>query len=57
MTQLLRMQQVLSGHTKSDSGETITIGDNRINELLDCLEEIEGKTIIWSRFRYDVIRI
>tara|TARA_R100001510_G_scaffold17850_1_gene15216 strand:- start:1190 stop:2632 length:1443 start_codon:yes stop_codon:yes gene_type:complete len=57
MTQLLRMQQVLSGHTKSDSGDFIKVNDNRLNELLDCLEEIEGKTIIWSRFRHDVVRI
>ena len=57
MTQLLRMQQVLSGHTKVDSGEMIEIKDNRLNELMDCLEEVEGKAIIWSRFRYDVKRI
>jgi len=57
MTQLLRMQQVLSGHVKSDSGEFLEIKDNRINELMECLEEVEGKAIIWSRFRYDVKRI
>jgi SNF2 family DNA or RNA helicase len=57
MTQLLRMQQVLSGHTKSDTGDLIEITDTRLNELLTCLEEIEGKVIIWSRFRYDVQRI
>jgi SNF2 family DNA or RNA helicase len=57
MTQLLRMQQVLSGHTKSDSGEIIEIEDNRINELIACLDETDGKAIIWSRFRYDIKRI
>ena len=57
MTQLLRMQQVLSGHTKADSGETIEIKDNRLDELIGCLEEAEGKAIIWSRFRYDIKRI
>ena len=57
MTQLLRMQQVLSGHTKSDEGVMIEIADNRLKELLECLEEIDGKAIIWSRFRYDVQRI
>ena len=57
MTQLLRMQQVLSGHVKSDGGEFVEIKDNRLNELLECLEEIKGKAIIWSRFRYDVKRI
>jgi len=57
MTQLLRLQQVLSGHTKTDSGEFIEIDDNRLTELISCLEEVEGKVIIWSRFRYDVKRI
>jgi SNF2 family DNA or RNA helicase len=57
MTQLLRMQQVLSGHTKSDYGELIEIEDNRLKELMQCLEEMDGKSIIWSRFRYDVQRI
>ena len=57
MTQLLRMQQVLSGHTKSDNGEMFEIKDNRLDELMNCLEESGGKAIIWSRFRYDVKRI
>ena len=57
MTQLLRMQQVLSGHTKTDGGDLIDIKDNRLDELMACLDESEGKAIIWSRFRYDVKRI
>ena len=57
MTQLLRLQQVLSGHTRSDSGEIIEVPDNRLNELMSCLEETDGKVIIWSRFRRDVRRI
>ena len=57
MTQLLRMQQILSGHTKTDGGVFVEIADNRLNELMSCLEEVEGQAIIWSRFRYDVQRI
>ena len=57
MTQLLRLQQILSGHTKPDDGSLVEIPDNRLKELLDCLDEIEGKVIIWSRFRYDMKRI
>ena len=57
MTQLLRMQQILSGHTKTDGGVFVEIADNRLNELMSCLEEVEGHAIIWSRFRYDVQRI
>ena len=57
LTQLLRMQQVLSGHTMSSEGNLFEIKDNRLSELQDCLDEMDGKTIIWSRFRYDVKRI
>ena len=57
MTQLLRMRQVLSGHTKSDNGEMFEVEDHRLDELMNCLEESGGKAIIWSRFRYDVKRI
>ena len=57
MTQLLRLQQVLSGHTKPDDGSFVEIPDNRLSELLECLEEVKGKVIIWSRFRYDMKRI
>ena len=57
MTQLLRLQQVLSGHTKTDEGKLVEIKDNRLTELMDCLEDTSGKVIIWSRFRYDIERI
>ena len=57
MTQLLRLQQVLSGHTKTDEGKLISITDNRLKELMECLEDVSGKVIIWSRFRYDIERI
>lgn len=57
MTQLLRLQQILSGHFKSDLGEIIDLPDNRIEELMAVLQEVQGKTIIWSRFRYDITRI
>lgn len=57
MTQLVRMQQVLSGHVKSDAGDISEIQDNRLGELMSCLAESAGKVIIWSRFRYDIKRI
>ena len=57
MTQLLRLQQVLSGHSKTDEGKLVEIKDNRLTELMACLEDASGKVIIWSRFRYDIKRI
>ena len=57
ITQLLRLQQVLSGHLKTDDGEVLTFKSNRMEALLEIMEEHDGKAIIWSRFRHDIIGI
>tara|TARA_R110000772_G_scaffold43412_2_gene100061 strand:- start:6325 stop:7770 length:1446 start_codon:yes stop_codon:yes gene_type:complete len=57
MTQLLRLQQVLCGHLKTDDGELVEFKTNRISALLETVEEMSGKVIIWSRFRYDIKKI
>jgi len=54
MTQLLRLQQVLCGHLMTDDGELVEIPTNRLSALLATVEEMDGKVIIWSRFRYDI---
>ena len=57
ITQLLRLQQVMSGHLKTDDGNTIYFPSRRVDALKEILEEHAGKVIIWSRFRYDIIQI
>ncbi len=57
ITQLLRLQQILSGHLKTDEGEMITFPSKRMDALSELLEEHDGKAIIWSRFRYDIQQI
>lgn len=54
ITQLLRMQQVLSGHLKDDDDVMHTFKTKRIDALKDILHEHDGKAIIWSRFRHDI---
>jgi len=54
ITQLLRMQQILSGHLKTDDGEMVTFPSKRLDALKDILDEHDGKAIIWSRFRHDI---
>jgi SNF2 family DNA or RNA helicase len=51
------MQQVLSGHLKTDDGEMVYFPSKRMDALTDILEEHSGKAIIWSRFRYDIQQI
>jgi len=57
ITQMLRLQQILSGHLKTDDGEILTFKTNRIFALEDLLEEHTGKALIWSRFRHDIQQI
>jgi SNF2 family DNA or RNA helicase len=54
LTQLMRLHQITCGHFKSDDGEIQTIKNSRIDELLDVLNEIEGKAVIWAHYRYDI---
>ena len=54
ITQLLRYQQILCGHLKTDDGDIIEFPTNRLSALIRCIEEVSGKIIIWSRFRYDI---
>mgnify|MGYP003630080592 FL=1 len=57
ITQMLRLQQILSGFLKTDEGELIEFPTQRLDALLDICGETSGKIIIWSRFRYDIINI
>ena len=54
LTQLIRLHQITCGHVKTDEGEVMPIKNNRIQELLNVLEETNGKVIIWAVYRYDI---
>ena len=57
LTQLMRLHQITCGHFTSDDGSTQVIKNNRINELMDVLDEIEGKAIIWAHYQHDIASI
>ena len=57
MTRLLRLQQLLCGYLVTDEGEVKEIENNRLDVLLEVIEEMEGKVIVWSRFRHDIMKI
>ena len=57
ITQLMRLHQITCGHFTSNDGSTQEIKNNRIDELMDILEEMEGKAVIWAHYRYDIKRI
>jgi len=57
ITQLMRLHQITCGHFTSDDGDVQEIKNNRIDELMDILEEMEGKAVIWAHYRYDIEKI
>jgi len=54
LTQLMRLQQITCGHFTDDTGSVQPIENNRVNELMDVLEDVEGKAIIWAHYQYDI---
>ena len=57
LTQLMRLHQITCGHFTADDGSTQLIPNNRITELMNVLEETEGKAIIWANYQRDVNQI
>ena len=54
LVQLMRLQQITCGHFKADDGTLKIIKNERVNALMDILEEVEGKAIIWAHWRQDI---
>jgi SNF2 family DNA or RNA helicase len=57
ITQLMRLHQITCGHFTSDDGDVQEIKNNRIDQLIEILEEVEGKAVIWAHYRYDIEKI
>jgi len=57
LTQLMRLHQITCGHFVADDGSVQEVKSNRLNELMDVLEEIEGKAIIWAHYQHDIKKI
>jgi SNF2 family DNA or RNA helicase len=41
----------------TDDGELVEVPTKRLAALEECIDEMDGKVIIWSRFRYDIKKI
>ena len=57
LTQMMRLHQITCGHLKNDDGTTTELKNNRLDELLDLLDETEGKAIIWANYIHDIEHI
>jgi len=57
LSQLMRLHQITCGHFKSDDGQVQEVKNRRLEELMDVLDETEGKAIIWANYVYDIENI
>ena len=57
LTQMMRLHQITCGHVMTESGEIVDIENNRLKELMNILEEVEGKVIIWSHYTHDIRKV
>jgi len=57
ITQLMRLHQITCGHFTANDGTTQELKNNRINQLMEILDEVEGKAVIWAHYRYDIKKI
>jgi SNF2 family DNA or RNA helicase len=57
LTQMMRLHQITCGHVMTESGEIVDIENNRLKELINILEEVEGKVIIWSHYTHDIRKV
>ena len=54
---MMRLHQVTCGHFKADDDSVTLLDNNRVDTLLDLLEETDGKVIIWANYRQDIKNI
>lgn len=57
ITQLLRLQQLICGYAIDDDGDEHEVPSNRVDDLMAAVAEMDGKVIIWSRFRANITSI
>ena len=57
ITQIVRLHQISCGFINTDEGTTKELDSNRLEELLQIIEEVQGKVIIWANYRHDIRKI
>jgi len=54
LSQIVKLHQVCCGFTINDGSKIHDIPNQRYNELMDVLEEVDGKVIIWATYRHNI---
>ena len=57
LVQLMRLHQITCGHFTADDGTIKDVKNERLTALMETLEEVEGKAIIWAHYKHDIKQI
>jgi SNF2 family DNA or RNA helicase len=57
LTQIMRLQQICCGFLQPDDGEIELLDNNRLKELLEITDELQGKAIIWATYTHDIQQV
>ena len=57
LTQIMRVQEICCGHLRTDDGDIQPLPSKRMDEMLDVIDEMLGKVIIWATWVYDIEKI
>lgn len=57
ISQLLRLHQIVCGHTKDENGSVLDVPSNRVRAVVDLLDEHDGKAIIWTTYDHELRKL
>ena len=57
IAQILRLHQILCGHVVDELGNHHEIPETRTDELLELLDEYQGKAVIWCSYDKDIRKV
>lgn len=57
ITKILRLHQILCGHTQDEEGNFVEIPEKRTDAIVELLEDYDGKAIIWCSYDANVRKL
>ena len=57
LTEIIKLHQVACGYFVSDTGEKKDIDNPKLDELMNIIEETDGKMIIWANYIHNIEKI
>lgn len=57
MEQIMRLHQVCCGHVRAEDGKIVDVKSNRIDTLLETLEDHDGEAVIWVAYTHELEKI